>query len=50
MTGVADGVIQKEGRWRSEAYRVYVRANMEHPALVSGSLEARAGEYDRQPR
>lgn len=47
--GVAEAVIQKEGRWASDAYKVYGRANMEHPVLVSGVLEAGAGRYDRQP-
>lgn len=47
--GVAEAVIQKEGRWSSDAYKAYVIANMEHPVLVSGVLEAGAGGYDRQP-
>lgn len=46
--GVSEGVIRKEGRWRSDAFRVYVRANMEQPALVSRVLEARPREIERQ--
>lgn len=29
--GVPDGMIQREGRWKSELCRIYGRANMEHP-------------------
>ena len=39
----------KERRWKSEAYKVYVRANMDEHELVSGVQEARCREFERQP-
>ena len=32
--GVPDRVIKKEGRWKSEVYKVYVKANMDEHELV----------------
>jgi len=46
--GVPDWMIQKEGRWKSDAYKIYVRGNMDQPAVVSGALEARPREFERQ--
>ena len=42
-------MIKKEGRWKSEVYKVYVRAYMDEHELVSGVLEARSREFERQP-
>jgi len=46
---VPEAVIKKEGRWSSDAFMVYVRANMEDPVWVSEVLGDGAGEYERQP-
>ena len=46
---VPEAVIKKEGRWSSDAFMVYVRANMEDPVWVSEVLEHGAGEFERQP-
>lgn len=46
---VPEAVIKKEGRWSSDAFMVYVRANMEDPVWVSEVLGGGAGEYERQP-
>ena len=35
---VREAVIKKEGRWSSDAFMVYVRANMEDPVCVSEVL------------
>ena len=44
-----EAVIKKEGRLSSDAFMVYVRANMEDPVWVSEVLGDGAREYDRQP-
>ena len=41
--GASSRVIQREGRWSSSAFMVYVRANMEDPQLVSGALSGEGG-------
>ena len=46
--GANDTVIQREGRWASNAFMRYVRANMEDPVWVSEVLVERGG-CDRQP-
>ena len=45
--GASPLVMQREGRWSSSAFMVYVRANMEDPRWV---LEALSGEKDRGGR
>ena len=47
--GVSEAIIKKEGRWASDSFLVYVRANMRDPELVSAVLEEGGGEYRRQP-
>ena len=47
--GVPGAVIKKEGRWSSDAFLVYVRANMQDPAWVSAVLEEGGGLFERQP-
>lgn len=47
--GVPEAVIKKEGRWASDSFLVYVRANMRDPELVSAVLEEGKREYNRQP-
>ena len=47
--GVPEAVIKKEGRWWSDSFMVYVRANMEDPVWVSEVLEHGAWEFERQP-
>ena len=43
-------MIKRKGRWSSEAFRVYVRANMWQTARrVSEALEADGEELERQP-
>ena len=39
---------KKEGRWSSDSFIVYVRANMEDPVRVSEVLGEGVGEYERQ--
>ena len=46
---VPEAMIKQEGRWSSDAFMVYVRANTEYPVWVSEVLGEGAGEYDRQP-
>ena len=46
--GASDTVIQREGRWASNAFMRYVRANMEDPIWVSEALVEGRG-WDRQP-
>ena len=43
-------VIQREGRWASQAFMGYVRSSMEDPLWVSRALVGRKGESSRQPR
>ena len=45
--GASDAVIQREGRWASNAFMRYVTANMEDPVWVSEVLVERGG-CDRQ--
>ena len=47
--GVPEAVIKKEGRWSSNAFMAYVRANMQDPAWVSAVLEEGEGVLERQP-
>ena len=47
--GVPEAVKKKEGRWSSDSFMVYVRANMEDPVWVSEVLEHGAREFERQP-
>ena len=47
--GVPESVIKKEGKWSSDSFMVYVRANMEDPVWVSEVLEHGAREFERQP-
>ena len=49
VRGVQEAVTKKGGRWSSDSFTVYVRANMERPAWVSEVLERGAWEFDRQP-
>ena len=46
--GASPLVIQREGRWSSSAFIVYVRANMEDPQWVSEVLSGEKGSK-RQP-
>jgi len=41
--GASAQVIQREGRWSSNAFMVYVRANMEDPQWVSEALSVEKG-------
>ena len=41
-------VAKKEGGWSSNAFTVYVRENMKHPAWASEVLGHGAGEYERE--
>ena len=41
--GASSRVIQQEGRWSSNAFMVYVRANMEEPQWVSEALSGEKG-------
>lgn len=45
---VPERVIQREGRWKSDAYKVYTRNNVEDAGQVSRKL-AVAGKGQRQP-
>ena len=47
--GVSEAIIKEEGRWASDSFLVYVRANRRDPELVSAVLEEGGGEYRRQP-
>ena len=47
--GASALVIQREGRWKSDAFMVYVRANMEDPMWVSRILVEKEGGASRQP-
>jgi len=49
LMGIPFEVIKNEGRWKSEAFRAYVRANFGFAKMVSGALEAGAGVCERQP-
>ena len=47
--GVPEAVIKKEGRWPSDSFMVYFRANMEDPFWVSDVLRHGVWEFERQP-
>ena len=42
-------VIQREGRWRSDAYKAYSRNNIEDARRVSRKLGVSSGGKERQP-
>lgn len=42
---VSERVLQREGRWMSEAYKVYTRNNVEDPDKVSRKLAQVDEEY-----
>ena len=44
-----EAVLKKEGRWSSDAFMGYVRANMEDPIWVSDLSGVEVVEYERQP-
>ena len=46
--GASDAVIYREGRWASNAFKRYVRANTEGPIWGSDVLLEERG-WDRQP-
>ena len=46
--GASDVVIQREGRWASNAFMRFVTANMEDPVLVSEVLVERGGAIDNR--
>jgi len=43
MMGIPLEVMKNEGRWKSDAFRAYVRANFGFSETASGALEAGAG-------
>ena len=47
--GAQPSVIQREGRWASQAFMGYVRSNTEDPFWVSRTLVGRSGAPSRQP-
>ena len=46
---VSERVIQREGRWKSGAYKVYTRNNKEDISRVSRNLAGTRGGSQRQP-
>ena len=48
-SGVSDRVIQRKGRWKSDAYKVYSRSNMEDSGLVSRKLARQESCPQREP-
>ena len=47
--GMSERVIQREGRWKSDAYKVYTRSNMEDSGLVSRKLARQDSCHQREP-
>ena len=47
---VAERVIQREGRWRSDEYKAYTRNDIEDPTRVSCKLARVMVARERQPR
>lgn len=46
---VSERVIQREGRWKSDAYKVYTRNNTEDSEKVSSKLAQAVGKRGRRP-
>ena len=46
---IAERVIQREGRWRSDAYKAYTRYDIEDPTRVSRKLAREKVGRERQP-
>ena len=46
---IAERDIQREGRWRSNAYKVYTRNNIEYSTRVSRKLASAKVARERQP-
>ena len=46
---ISERVIQREGRWRSDAYKVYTRNNIEDSTRVSRKLASAKVAKRRQP-
>ena len=46
---VSERVIQREGRWKSDAYKVYTRSNTEDSEKVSSKLAQAVGKRGRRP-
>ena len=47
--GMSERVIQREGRWKSDAYKVYTRSNMEDSGPVSRKLARQDSCPQREP-
>ena len=46
---IAERDIEREGRWRSDAYKAYTRNNIEYPTRVSCKLARAKVARERQP-
>ena len=46
---IAERVIQREGRWRSDAYKMYTRNNIKDSTRVSRKLASAKVARERQP-
>ena len=47
VRGILEAVLMKGGRWSSDSFTVYVRADLEDPIWVSEVMEHGAQEFER---